>query len=538
MRMRILLPLLPFTLAGALFVEPVAAQSNLVVDGSFESLRGAAPSGWEFTPGFGALVNEHGAAEGKCWLTSGTFAQNIPTVPGGTYRIRFALSGTSANVKWNGALVAPFSAGGGWNYTNFLVTATGAVSRVGFEVGGWIDDITVGWMEEPPSITRAVPSRSSFVGGAVTFPVVASGAPNLCYQWYVSNDAIAGATNSFLELTNILPAMAGEYGVVISNAFGVAGSLPASLVVRTIPDVPLILNQPKHVQMTEGYGAGFFVFAVGDQPLTYQWRFNGTNITGATNSSCSFYPVSTNNGGAYTVLVSNQFGTVLSFPAILTVQTGMGGGYVDWNNMDPQLLGIDARVFDVDGITPLAGPDFVAQLYAGAVSNNLHAVGQAAALLSGFEAGYFYGLPARIPDVLAYGTAYIQVRVWDKSKWKTFEEAAALGGKVGKSEVIAKQVFPEWQIPPFAELFSFKLNSGSPALATAKLYPNPETSGDNLEWILVGEPDTQYVVESRTPPNDWNPILLVTNTTGAVTFVDTNAQNAWLKFYRAQIINP
>jgi hypothetical protein len=431
------------------------------------------------------------------------------------------------------------SAGGGWNYTNITVVATGAVSRVGFEFGTALDDVSVGWMEEPPSIIRPVPSRSSFVGGAVTFPVVASGAPSLSYQWYFSNDPIAGATNSTLELTNILEAMAGEYVVAISNAFGVAWSLPASLLVRAIPDVPLILNQPKNVQMTEGYGAGFFVFAVGDQPLAYQWHFNGTNITGATNSSCSFSPVGTNNAGAYTVLVSNHFGTVLSYPAILTVQTGTGGGFVDWNNFDLYALNeIDARVFDVDGITPLAGPDYVAQLYAGAVSNSLHAVGEATALFSGFEAGYFYGFPARVPDVLVYETAYVQVRVWDKSKWRTFEEAAALGGKVGKSDVIAKQVFPEWQIPSFTELFSFRLESGSPALATAKLYPNTESSGNNREWILVGEPGTQYVVESRTPPNDWTPIFVVTNTTGSVTFVDPNAQSASVKFYRAQILSP
>lgn len=515
------------------------AQSNILSDGSFESFRLAVPPGWQFTGGYSAVVNEHGAADGKCWPTSGTFAQDLATVTGRTYRIRFALSGATVNVKWNNALVGTVSSGGGgWNYTNLYVTATGAVSRIGFELGGSMDDVSVGWMEEPPSITRAVPSRSTFEGGTVTMPVVISGAPVLRYQWTFEGDPLAGATNEILVLTNVQKSMEGNYAVTVSNAFGVVESLPATLMVHSIPKVPTIVHQPKSVQMTAGYSAGFYVFAVGEQPLFYQWRFNGTNIAGGTNLHFTISPVSTNSAGAYSVLVSNHFGTVMSYPATLAVQVGAGGGWVDWSNYEPYLNGVDSRVFDVDGVTPLEGPDYVAQLYAGATSNSLHAVSEMAPFSTGFEAGLYYGNFARVPDVLAYETAYIQVRVWDKSRWETFEEAAALGGKVGKSEIIPKKLYSEIQVPTFTELYSFKLESGSPVLATARLYPNLNSPESNREWLLIGEVGAQYIVESRTPPNDWNPIMLVTNTTGTVTFTDPNAQNSSVKFYRAQIINP
>lgn len=516
----------------------VRGQSNIVADGSFESLRGAVPGGWEFG-GFTAHVNEHGAAEGKCWLTGGTITQTVSTVTGRTYRIRFAMSEGTVNVKWNGNVVGTVSAGGGWNYTNINVVPTGSVSRVGFEVGGALDDVSVGWMEEPPSIARAVPSRSTYEGGAVTMPVVACGAPALANQWFLGDLALLGETNAILSLTNVQQAMQGEYTVVVSNTFGTVRSLPATLLVQSMPQVPTIVHQPKNIQMTAGYAAGFFVFAVGDQPMFYQWRFNGTNIAGATNSHWAVSPVGTNSAGSYSVMVSNQFGTVLSYGAVLAVQTGVGGGWVDWNNLDGYgIYGIDARVFDVDGVTPMEGPGYVAQLYAGATSNSLHAVSDVAPLFTGSEAGLYFGNLVRIPDVLAYQNAYIQVRVWDKSRWATFEAAAALGGKVGRSEIIRKMLYPEFAIPTFTELYPFKLESGAPLLATAKFYPDPASDGNGLEWLLVGEIGAQYVIESRTPPNDWNPIMLVTNTTGTVTFVDPTPQDSALRFYRAQIVSP
>lgn len=56
--------------------------------------------------------------------------------------------------------------------------------------------------------------------------------------------------------------------------------------------------------------------------LFYQWRMNGTNITGQTGSSYSFGPVATNdNGDCFDVVISNLCGTVISTAAVLTVDT-------------------------------------------------------------------------------------------------------------------------------------------------------------------------------------------------------------------------
>jgi hypothetical protein len=63
----------------------------------------------------------------------------------------------------------------------------------------------------------------------------------------------------------------------------------------------------------------FNVVAVSPLALDYQWLFDGTNIFGATNSSCAIPDVQSNNAGTYSVVISNGSVTVNSSNAVLTV---------------------------------------------------------------------------------------------------------------------------------------------------------------------------------------------------------------------------
>ncbi len=88
------------------------------------------------------------------------------------------------------------------------------------------------------------------------------------------------------------------------------------------------------------------------------------------------------------------------------------------------------------------------------------------------------------------------------------------------------------------DLKSYSLQGGQPVLAAAKLYPGEDQPSGQREWLLVGEVGSQYVIEYRTPPKNWLPLFVVSNSIGTVSFVDTNAQNSSSTFYRAQILEP
>ena len=84
-------------------------------------------------------------------------------------------------------------------------------------------------------------------------------------------------------------------------------------------DAPVVINSPENITIGQGSNAMFQVLAVGPEPLSFQWLFNGTNILGATGTNCTVTDAQTNHTGNYSVMVSNAFGLVRSDVAVLTV---------------------------------------------------------------------------------------------------------------------------------------------------------------------------------------------------------------------------
>src|SRR5262249_34071872 len=98
---------------------------------------------------------------------------------------------------------------------------------------------------------------------------------------------------------------------------------------------PTITSQPADQAALTGSSATFTVSAAGTSPLTYQWRFNGTNINGATTTSLTLTNVQFANAGNYSVLVTNQVGAITSSNAVLTVNApppcfAVPSGLVGW----------------------------------------------------------------------------------------------------------------------------------------------------------------------------------------------------------------
>lgn len=87
----------------------------------------------------------------------------------------------------------------------------------------------------------------------------------------------------------------------------------------SIPPGPVILTSPQSARVLLGDENYFDVFAVGAVPLSYQWRMNGNELQGATNSSLLLTNSQLNQGGNYTVVVTDAQGSNTNEPALLTV---------------------------------------------------------------------------------------------------------------------------------------------------------------------------------------------------------------------------
>ncbi|HXG47979.1 MAG TPA: immunoglobulin domain-containing protein, partial [Methylomirabilota bacterium] len=82
---------------------------------------------------------------------------------------------------------------------------------------------------------------------------------------------------------------------------------------------PSLLAQPESLTVTNGDAARFEVTAEGAAPLSFQWFHEASPLPGATNASLLLPAATPGDAGAYSVVVSNRFGTVTSAPAQLTV---------------------------------------------------------------------------------------------------------------------------------------------------------------------------------------------------------------------------
>ena len=81
---------------------------------------------------------------------------------------------------------------------------------------------------------------------------------------------------------------------------------------------PIITAQPQSQPVIAGQNATFNVSVIGDPP-SYQWRFNGANISGAIASSYTRANCQPSDAGTYSVVVTNAAGSATSSGATLTV---------------------------------------------------------------------------------------------------------------------------------------------------------------------------------------------------------------------------
>jgi endonuclease/exonuclease/phosphatase family metal-dependent hydrolase len=237
----------------------------------------------------------------------------------------------------------------------------------------FLDDLRIGTSfsdvvpNSPPAITLQPQNQTVFEGSNATFSVTAVGTLPLSYQWMLYGTNLDGATDSSLTLTAVSTNDAGPYSVAITNLLGSTNSDVADLTVYPFTERPAILGQPQSQIVNVGENVAFTVEADGIPPLTYQWRFNGAILPGATESTLSLFSVTTSQAGIYIATVSNNGGSTNSQPAMLTVNTVAqqfpalsyviynmeGNGATNWttNSLQVQAIARELQYLNPDIIT-------------------------------------------------------------------------------------------------------------------------------------------------------------------------------------------
>ena len=150
----------------------------------------------------------------------------------------------------------------------------------------------------------------------------------------------AGTNLTLLGVTNDFQGSTRPYGPGFDiGAFEYNGS--------TLPPVPAtILTAPQSIITIPGTNVGFSVVpGVAMAPISYQWQFNGTDISGATSTSYTLSNVQVSNSGFYSIRALNAAG---SDSRIAHLSVGyFTNGPVLWFNFDQNFTG--GHVVDVSG---------------------------------------------------------------------------------------------------------------------------------------------------------------------------------------------
>jgi hypothetical protein len=183
---------------------------------------------------------------------------------------------------------------------------------------------TLGLGMDKPVITLAVSGSTLYAGGFFTDILVtniAYASANRVAQWDGSSWSALG---SGINGTAVYALAVSGSSLYAGGIFTTAGSSASPYIAKATIGAPTILSQPQSTNVMAGSNAGFNVGADGP-PLAYQWFKNGTtlsdggNVSGSLTDLLSLANVYVADPGGYLVVVSNNFGSVTSSVATLTV---------------------------------------------------------------------------------------------------------------------------------------------------------------------------------------------------------------------------
>ena len=260
-------------------------------------------------------------------VCTGTAIVFTAAASGGTspYTYQWTEGGTNISGATNSTYSASKASAGTFSY-NCKVYSTGCATA------GTDATASTGTWVAPPAVDVTPASSTVCTGTAIVFTAAASGGTSpYTYQWTEGGTDISGATNSTY---NASKASAGTFSYnckVYSTGCATAGTdATASTGTWVAPPTSVSVIPTGTTTACTGAGITFTATVVGGATPVYQWTENGSNISGATNStyiptkaaaSTYAYSCIVNNTGCSTTVTDStpSIGTWIAPPTGVTV---------------------------------------------------------------------------------------------------------------------------------------------------------------------------------------------------------------------------
>lgn len=293
---------------------------------------------------------------GDTTVCQGSAINLYATVTGANVSVQWYKNGTaSANLVPGGVLGAV-----GSNMVSVLTIASSAATDAGqyFAVitGDCQPAVTVGpirvTVDTPPMITSTSGTPIEVCEGSSASMSVNATGTQLVYTWEKFNTtanawmALSGNLSTY-TISSTVKSDEGKYRVrVTGKCAGVSQQMVFDVFVYT---KPVVLASGKDTAVCEGNSFAFTVTATGsplagETNLRFQWKRNGSDIVGATDSTYSMINATSIDQGTYTCEVKGRCGTVTSNAIKVTVSKGV---IISKQPQSKQICAGDAVTFDV-----------------------------------------------------------------------------------------------------------------------------------------------------------------------------------------------
>lgn len=185
--------------------------------------------------------------------------------------------------------------------------------------------ITVDLASTQPVIIFTSGDRAVIGGGTGSLSIgIKSTLTGYTVAWTKDDVTIPNAGSTSLNVSSFGATNEGTYVAQVTVGGLLYSSAPMKMTLLNKGVAPVITANPGSANVLAGRSVTFSASADGEAPMTYQWKKEGTAISGATSYSYTISNTTAANAGSYTVTATNANGSSTSTAATLTVTAAPG----------------------------------------------------------------------------------------------------------------------------------------------------------------------------------------------------------------------